>query len=144
MYEEQNLIPLHNIMTCIFGHEPHVVLPGKFDSCCNMICFCCIDSVYWKSAQLAQGVGGYRTIDRGTSFSNWIGISDRPHLLERRIRPLLTNFLTELSVLPGTRVTCLGNGLIGDELPVDRRIEGIPGWKRRPAVVSWILSNPLN
>lgn len=72
-------------MTGVFYYKPDIILFSKFNPSCDIICFCRVDGVNWRTAQFTRRVRSYRGIDWRTSLSKRVGVSNWRMLLEYRV-----------------------------------------------------------
>lgn len=124
-------------MPGILHNQPDVILFCKADSLCDMVRLGGVDGIYRGISQIARRSLRYSSSSssspgyRRTSIGQRIGIPDRLALSKDRIRPLLADMLAEAGVVVWAGIAWFGNGVVVDQLAVDRGVEAGPfggGW----------------
>jgi hypothetical protein len=126
--EVSHLLPLRNVMTGVFDHKPNVVILGKLDAGCEVLCLGCIDSVDRVIAQITLGIVPVtqRGVDCGTCFNGRVAVASWELGQPRVGGPVGADVLTALVAVARTMIAWLRNGLVADEFSIDGGIQSTP------------------
>lgn len=123
-----HVLPLRNVVTSVLDNQPDIIILGKFDPSCDIICVRCIDSINGVIAQITLGIlrASQGSVDCRTGLNSRVAKAVRVFRQPDVIDPVGADFLTSLDVVAVTLVSWFGDRFVADEFPMNGRVKGVP------------------